>query len=1083
MDSRTALKCNTTLRFNDGYEYTITNELARGGSSIVYNAYYIDNLREKKAVRIKECYPFKCNLVRDLNGGLLVPEAEQALFSEAKHKMRRAYQLGNDFFSSDGLTNLTANTYNIFESNNTLYVVSAYAQGQELSYRRYPMVKDSIAAVKSVANAVCRIHNKGFLYLDIKPSNIMTLEGTTELVQLFDFDTVVPISNITELGDKISYTKGFAALELQRGDYKRIGKHTDVYGIGALLFYMLFDRVPDAFDCEADAEYDFSKSKLSGGTYQDTLIFRLTDFFHHTLADYYLDRFSNMETVVEKLSELQALADLSARYIVSSKFNTSALFLGRAKESAWVMQRLTGDTAGCSYIVGMGGIGKSTLVRHCLKQCAPKLDSVLYLDFLGTIEKTICDDYAVHINGVQKDKAEKDQAYFCRKLSILRELGRNKNCVLVIDKYTGDASDAFSKLLQLGWHIFFITSDRSLAQNYDALEIGPIAEDEALLLLFSQYIGHELNEEERRSAVSIIQNVDGHTLVIELIAKQIGSPICSLSLTQAAEIVDNTGFSNVGSEKVGYQRDNILYQKTIKQIISGLFEAEMLSESQCTVMKTLSLFGRTGVSVDRLCEMLELENRDDISVLYHQGWIYADDTILTMHPVIEEVVSNWELSETALDAVAKVFRYLDIKLRVEAQKEEYPKNLLRSINRVHNVHENTPGSLLDRKLQRVIEKSSSDQTKEAYIQRVCSYAHGTVTNHEEVREYLRLATVVLENGKRETKISSLDIYKELLYYTIQNTPYENDRFIQEKSEEFIALFNHGNERMLLKIYQVLLEVLYDHGEFAEAKQRIHRARTTISGNLSPEIWGQYSYILAGFYDAALDGAYDAETEEEAQLVQLLLKSVDKAIRWLSVSSTGDSGIFLGECYRLKALILIRSGIGKKKQVRTILEKVRKLIDKYAQPNSKLVRDYDMTMAWYYTYLEEDYQQTCAYMFKAYDITEIISTSELAKIDDQLCPMANIMLEWQQYDKAELYLLRSILSCGSHLEIAAYARRQVELLGHLLEVYFNAGEYGKCQTVIDKIDEIVRKIGTVRIEDYVPEEIRETVVSENTEICH
>lgn len=179
---------------------------------------------------------------------------------------------------------------------------------------------------------------------------------------------------------------------------------------------------------------------------------------------------------------------------------------------------------------------------------------------------------------------------------------------------------------------------------------------------------------------------------------------------------------------------------------------------------------------------------------------------------------------------------------------------------------------------------------------------------------------------------------------------------------------------------------------------------------------------------ALDGAYDAETAEEAQLVQLLLKSVDKAIRWLSVSSTGDSGIFLGECYRLKALVLIRSGIGKKKQIRTILEKVRKLIDKYAQPNSKLVRDYDMTMAWYYTYLEEDYQQTCAYMFKAYDITEIISTSELAKIDDQLCPMANIMLEWQQYDKAELYLLRSILACGVHLEVAAYARTAGRAVG-------------------------------------------------------
>lgn len=47
--------------------------------------------------------------------------------------------------------------------------------------------------------------------------------------------------------------------------------------------------------------------------------------------------------------------------------------------------------------------------------------------------------------------------------------------------------------------------------------------------------------------------------------------------------------------------------------------------------------------------------------------------------------------------------------------------------------------------------------------------------------------------------------------------------------------------------------------------------------------------------------------------------------------------FLGECYRLKALVLIRSGTRKKKQVWAILEKVRKQIDKYAQPNSKLVR--------------------------------------------------------------------------------------------------------------------------------------------------
>ena len=77
MDSRTALKRDTTLRFDNGYEYTITDELARGGSSIVYNAFYVDNLGEKKTVRIKECYPFKCGLKRGSGGELMIPSSEE----------------------------------------------------------------------------------------------------------------------------------------------------------------------------------------------------------------------------------------------------------------------------------------------------------------------------------------------------------------------------------------------------------------------------------------------------------------------------------------------------------------------------------------------------------------------------------------------------------------------------------------------------------------------------------------------------------------------------------------------------------------------------------------------------------------------------------------------------------------------------------------------------------------------------------------------------------------------------------------------------------------------------------------------
>lgn len=541
-----------------------------------------------------------------------------------------------------------------------------------------------------------------------------------------------------------------------------------------------------------------------------------------------------------------------------------------------------------------------------------------------------------------------------------------------------------------------------------------------------------------------------------------------MTIERAAEIAAAEGFSRIAAEGVDYQKDSVVYHKTIKQIISGLFEAESLPPSQRVLLKILSLFGQTGVSVDQVCEMLELENKEDISAIYHQGWIYVDDAHITMHPVVEEVVSSWELSDAALDAATKVLLYLDIKLRVEAEKEEYPKQLLPHL-------QNTRDHRIARK---ILPKDNSDRAKAVYLSRIRSFMENPATNRIEVREILRLATAVLECGKCEPKLRSSDIYMELLYYTIVNTPYENEHFIREKSEEFIALFRHHNERMLLRIYQELLEVLYDHGEFEEAKRRIRQARTKISGNLSPDVWGRYYYILAGYYDNLLDGAYDAGTAEEMQLVRLLLDATDKAIRWLNLSGTGDSGIFLGECCRLKALVLIRSGLGKKRQIQAILERIRKLIDKYAHPNSRLARDYNMTLAWYHTYLDKDLQKTRGYMFKAYEITDIISTSELAKIDDQLCPMANILLEWRQYDEAAMYLIRAILSCTNHMEIAAYARRQAGLLGHLLEVYFYAGEYAKCQTVINKLDEKVQKIDSLDIWDYVPEEIRRAVENAN-----
>ena len=58
--------------------------------------------------------------------------------------------------------------------------------------------------ILAVTKAVEMYHNAGFLHLDIKPKNIFILDSISEIVKLFDFDS---LTNINDLRDAFMYTK------------------------------------------------------------------------------------------------------------------------------------------------------------------------------------------------------------------------------------------------------------------------------------------------------------------------------------------------------------------------------------------------------------------------------------------------------------------------------------------------------------------------------------------------------------------------------------------------------------------------------------------------------------------------------------------------------------------------------------------------------------------------------------------------------------------------------------------------------------------------------------------------------------
>lgn len=366
MDKRKALKKGYILSLRNSengiVKYTIRDEIGRGGSCLVYDAYYSNNIKEERTVRIKECYPCRMKIERLENGELIPDEKDLSEFQVVRTRIIDSFRLNNQLFSDTSLTNSVSNTLDIYEQNGTVYIVSTFQAGSVLSKENISSLKDAVNIVKAVAKTVRNIHDNGFLYLDIKPSNIYVYEGATEVVQLFDFDSLIPIDAFkSEPIEKyrISFSSGFAALEQKTANIKRIGKHTDVFGVGALLFYLVFGSAPTAFDCELDASYKYEQGQYPIFQYQDKLFRELTDFFHKSIASYYADRYEDLNVVIDKLQIIAGLSDIEKPFIFSTPIIAKKELVGRETELEQIDNYL--QTNNCLFVTGMGGIGKALL--------------------------------------------------------------------------------------------------------------------------------------------------------------------------------------------------------------------------------------------------------------------------------------------------------------------------------------------------------------------------------------------------------------------------------------------------------------------------------------------------------------------------------------------------------------------------------------------------------------------------------------------------------------------------------------------------------------------------------------------------
>lgn len=252
-------------------KYRLCRKLGSGASGTVYLAYHME-LEEYRAIKV-------------------VPKAHAGY----ENFRKEALFLKN--LRNPGIPIV----YDVEEDLYNSYLIEEYLEGESL----YALVKrlGSLSMEMAVEFGIqtCRLiqfmysAKNPILYLDLQPKNLFVCNGS---IRLTDFDHAQYAADVQTFGERYG-TVGFAAPEQYRGE--PLDCRTDIYAIGALLYFMCCGRPPGV--CP-----DFSRTAVWGETGR---------IIRGCMAQKKEERYQSAEDLIKALVELQT--DISKEHAIHSQ--------------------------------------------------------------------------------------------------------------------------------------------------------------------------------------------------------------------------------------------------------------------------------------------------------------------------------------------------------------------------------------------------------------------------------------------------------------------------------------------------------------------------------------------------------------------------------------------------------------------------------------------------------------------------------------------------------------------------------------------------------------------------------------------
>lgn len=281
--------------------YRIEKTLGIGGFGITY---LCEDINLHRKVAVKEYFPEQW-AERD---GTYVAVKKSSMLSAFQYGMKsfcKEIQITAKFIHTSHIVTI----FDAFEDNDTMYMVMEYIDGisigKELRQREYQpyTIAEMAKIILPLLDALEKIHEKSIIHSDISPGNIIRAKnGEIVLIDMGAAKyTVDSQAALSAAFLKIEYAAPEQYQTAREGITKGEGAWTDIYAVGATMYYLLTGHKPiDAIRRLSSKNQDY----VSPEKFKVKISRKWLSLIHHAAA---LDRKERISSVVVLRKKIQEL--------------------------------------------------------------------------------------------------------------------------------------------------------------------------------------------------------------------------------------------------------------------------------------------------------------------------------------------------------------------------------------------------------------------------------------------------------------------------------------------------------------------------------------------------------------------------------------------------------------------------------------------------------------------------------------------------------------------------------------------------------------------------------------------------------